>query len=193
MKDRQYFTFLKSYCDIYAHLNDSQKVAFVDAIIAHQMKDAELDEIKFEDTILNIAWAGIKHSLAKAKAQYLNGKKAKTKPTGSQKEAKPKQIRNKKKEIRNKKQEVNINIEEFVPNQVSVNACLKEYPTCNVDELVDDFKDQAKNRKAPFKDLQSGFRNYVRKGWVSPNTKKSLESHSERAKAIMNPLLRVQK
>lgn len=69
----------------------------------------------------------------------------------------------------------NINIDTFVPNAASIDACNSAYPNCNIDLLVDDFKDQALNREKPFKDLQSGFRRYVRKGWVKPTKKNNTE------------------
>lgn len=173
MENRQYFTFLKSYADIYKQLSDDQKVQFIDAIIEHQLGDLDADEVDFGDALLNIAWTGVKPSLSRAKAQYLNGKKAKSKPNGSQSKAKPEQIRNKKKEIRSKNKEV-INkkkedITAFVPNEASKAAVFDLYPNASIDDLVIDFVDQALNRKQPFKDLQSGFRTYVRKGWVKPN------------------------
>ena len=193
MESRQYFTFLKSYCDIYMQLSDAQKVQFIDAIIDQQMNGVDAESIKFDDAMLSIAWSGVKPSLSKSIAQYHNGKQAKTKPTTSQVKANPEQIRNKKKEIRSKNKEIRkTNIDGFYPNQTSLDAVSEIYPSCNVDLLVDDFKDQARNRKSAFKDLDSGFRNYLRKGWISPYQKKSSESHSQRARAILNPLLRVQ-
>ena len=62
------------------------------------------------------------------------------------------------------------NIDTFVPNDASYAAVMSTYPSCNINELAEDFKDQARNRAKPFKDLQSGFRNYVRKGWVKPKS-----------------------
>ena len=120
MEERKYFTFLKSYADIYQQLNNNQKIAFIDAIIEHQLGDLNVDDVDFDDVLLNVAWSGIKHSLGRSKAQYLNGKKpklsqtkAKTKPKLSQIEAKPEQIRNKKKEIRTKNTFIKPTIEEI--------------------------------------------------------------------------------
>ena len=72
------------------------------------------------------------------------------------------------------------NIDTFVPNDASLITVNSVYPNCDVNSLVDNFKDQARNRAKPFKDLQSGFRNYVNKGWVKPATKQKTElSYSE--------------
>jgi hypothetical protein len=197
MQERQYFTFLKSYADIYQQLNDEQKVLFIDAIIDQQMNGVDAESIIFEDAMLNIAWSGVKPSLSKSIAQYHNGKKAKTKPTGSQVEAKPEQIRSKKKEIRNKNKEIRkrivkekTTIDNFYPNETSLKAVEDVYPNCNIDNLVKDFKDQARNRKQPFKDFDAGFRNYLKRGWISPFNEKKQLSHSQMASEMMkNPLL----
>ena len=187
MEDRQYFTFLKSYADIYKQLPSDKKVAFMDAIIAHQLGDLDEEGVDFEDVLLNVAWSGIKHSLAKSKAQYLNGKKpkekkkeAKPKPTRSQPKADTEQIRNKNKEIRNKKYKEKVKkestplqkpketIDDFKPNEASLKAVKDEFGNCDINHLVVTFQDQARNRKESFKDLQAGFRNYIRRGFVTP-------------------------
>jgi len=201
MQERQYFTFLKSYADIYQQLNDDQKVLFIDAIIDQQMNGVDAESIIFDDAMLNIAWSGVKPSLSKSIAQYMNGKKAKTKPTISQIEAKPEQIRSKKKEIRNKNKEIRkrivkekTTIENFYPNETSMNAVDEIYPDCwdkdLLNNLINDFKDQARNRKQPFKDFDAGFRNYLKRGWISPYKEKKQLSHSQMAsEMIKNPLL----
>jgi hypothetical protein len=72
------------------------------------------------------------------------------------------------------------NIDAFAPNDASLHCVNSVYPNCDVNSLVDNFKDQARNRAKPFKDLQSGFRNYVNKGWVKPVSKTNTElSYSE--------------
>lgn len=86
----------------------------------------------------------------------------------------------------NKNNSNNININTFVPNDASIEAVNSVYPNCNINSLIDDFKDQALNRSKPFKDLQSGFRNYVRKGWVKPVEKKE-KSFAQIANDMPNP------
>lgn len=62
-------------------------------------------------------------------------------------------------------------IDDFMPNEASMKAIKDKYPgieaTHNLSTLIDDFKDQAHNRSKPFKDLQAGFRNYLRKGFIA--------------------------
>lgn len=165
------------------------------------MNGVDAESIIFDDAMLNIAWSGVKPSLSKSIAQYNNGKKAKTKPTISQIEAKPEQIRSKKKEIRNKNKEIRkrivkekTTIENFYPNETSLNAVDEIYPDCwdkdLLNNLINDFKDQARNRKQPFKDFDAGFRNYLKRGWISPYKEKKQLSHSQMASEMMkNPLL----
>ena len=87
---------------------------------------------------------------------------------------------------KNKNVNNNNNIDTFVPNDASIEAVNSVYPNCNINSLIDDFKDQALNRSKPFKDLQSGFRNYVRKGWVKPVEKKE-KSFAQIANDMPNP------
>ena len=68
----------------------------------------------------------------------------------------------------------NFEIDNFVPNQASLDR-IKKNPGCeslNPSEfelLVEDFKDRMRERKSSWKDIQSQFRTYVSKGWVTPN------------------------
>jgi hypothetical protein len=111
-----------------------------------------------------------------------NGKKGgrpitqKTQVVNSITQNNPNNLKNKNKSNnKSKSNNKNINIDTFVPNDASIDAVNSVYPNCNINSLIDDFKDQARNRAKPFKDLQSGFRNYVRKGWVKPTQKKNTE------------------
>ena len=187
MEERKYFTFLKSYADIYQQLSNDQKVAFIDAIIEHQLGDSDVDNVAFNDVLLNVAWSGVKHSLARSKAQYLNGKKPKRSQTEANVKPNPsnKEVRSKKKEIRSKNKEVE-SIDTFVPNATSMTVVNSVHPNCDVSSLVDNFKDQARNREKPFKDLQSGFRNYVNKGWVKPIAKQE-KSFAQMANETESP------
>jgi len=61
-------------------------------------------------------------------------------------------------------------IENFYPNEISLQAVRDSYGDVSLHVLniaLQEFKDAASNREKPFKDIQSGFRNYVRKGWLS--------------------------
>ena len=92
--DRSGFTFYKSYSDIYFKLNNEQKVLFIDAILTHQLTTIEVDDFTFDDTLLDIAWTGIKPNLHSNKVKYTNGSKPKAKANNkqdtSEKKAKPK-------------------------------------------------------------------------------------------------------
>lgn len=94
-------------------------------------------------------------------------------------------VRSKEKGVR-KKVSNKLDIDAFVPNDASKAAVRDVYPNASIEDLVIDFIDQAKNRKQPFKDLQSGFRNYVRKGWVKP-TEKAEKSFSQMAMESDSP------
>lgn len=68
----------------------------------------------------------------------------------------------------------NFEIDNFVPNEASLNR-IKKNPGCELlnpselELLVEDFKDRMRERKSSWKDIQSQFRTYVSKGWVTPN------------------------
>ena len=186
--NRTGFTFYQSYYEVYQMLSDEQKVQFTDAILKHQFTDIDAEDVTFTDTLLNVAWVAIKPNLINNRSKFINGSKAKPKRTRSETEAKPKRKANNVNV--NEKDNVNVNVkvkvDAFVPNQASVDAVNTAYPNCSIDDLVIDFIDQATNRKQPFKDLQSGFRNYVRKGWVKPK-EQSTKSFAQMATESESP------
>ena len=118
-----------------------------------------------------------------------NGKKGgrpitqKTQVVNSITQNNPNNLKNKNK---SKKDSKNNNIDTFVPNDASIDAVNSTYPNCDINSLIYDFKDQARNRAKPFKDLQSGFRNYVRKGWVKPIEKQE-KSFAQMANETESP------
>jgi phage replication O-like protein O len=62
-------------------------------------------------------------------------------------------------------------INSFVPDESSCKVVVKKYPTIDVnadvlEDLTDTFKDSMKNRKAPWKDIQATFRNYVKGEYI---------------------------
>ena len=78
-------------------------------------------------------------------------------------------------------------IENFYPNDISLLAVKDSYGNVTDQVLriaVQEFKDAALNRDKPFKDVQSGFRNYVRKGWLSAFTTKPQTHAQMRGKVI---------
>jgi len=69
----------------------------------------------------------------------------------------------------------NIYIGGFSPNETTLKVINEKYPNITdkqLTTLVDTFKDKAKNRQKPLKDLDSGMRYYVREGWVKVPTGK---------------------
>jgi DNA-binding MarR family transcriptional regulator len=59
----------------------------------------------------------------------------------------------------------------FIPTQKTAITFQNKYPLLlkkDYLELLEQFKDQALNRKQPFKDLNAGFRIYLNKGYVEP-------------------------
>lgn len=62
-------------------------------------------------------------------------------------------------------------IEAFNPTQATADAFKKIYPLLEKSdylELVAQFKDQALNRGQQFKDLNAGFRNYIKRKYIAP-------------------------
>ena len=163
------FIVYRSFYDAIKPLSDADQLALLKAIFEFGLnhKETELEALP------SAMFALIKPQLEANHKRWLNGNKGgrptETKPKVNQKKTKAKPNKNV-----NVNDNVNVNknkkdINAFVPNQASIDAVRSVYPNCSVDDLVIDFIDQAKNRKQPFKDLQSGFRNYVRKGWVKPH------------------------
>jgi hypothetical protein len=77
-------------------------------------------------------------------------------------------------------------IEEFFPNETSEQVIRDEYSNATKREvcnLIQDFKDQMTNRTAKWKDIQSCFRNYLRKGYIKINEQKA-ESFSQIKKIV---------
>lgn len=86
----------------------------------------------------------------------------------------------------------NFEIDNFVPNQASLDR-IKKNPGCELlnpselELLVEDFKDRMRERKSSWKDIQSQFRTYVSKGWVTPNKLKkgTVDSKSSIEKQLL--------
>ena len=64
-----------------------------------------------------------------------------------------------------------LSIENFLPNETSLIAVKKKYGSVlqsNVIDAIQEFRDAATNKEGkPYKDLQSAFRNYVRKDYLA--------------------------
>ena len=75
-----------------------------------------------------------------------------------------------------------LSIENFYPNETSLLALKDKWGNISNKDLersVDEFKDMATNRGSPFKDLQSGYRNYVRKGYLKTLDKNKNKTHAQ--------------
>ena len=78
-------------------------------------------------------------------------------------------------------------IGEFYPNKTSLNAVSDIYGSVTDQVLhraVQEFKDAATNRDKPIKDLNAGFRNYVRKGYLSASFTTKPQTHAQMSKQI---------
>ena len=78
-------------------------------------------------------------------------------------------------------------IGDFYPNEISLLAVKDSYGDVSNQVLriaVQEFKDAATNRDKPFKDVQSGFRNYVRKGYLSASFTTKPQTHAQMSKQI---------
>jgi hypothetical protein len=63
-------------------------------------------------------------------------------------------------------------INSFYPNETSTNVLRTKCPKISKRQaldMIEAFKDKMNDRKAPWKDIQSQFRNHVRSGWVRPS------------------------
>ena len=181
MQEKDSFIVYRSFYDSIKPLAATDQLALLKAIFEFGLnhKEVELDDLP------KAMFALIKPQLEANHKRWLNGNKGgrptKIKPKQNQTKTKPKPNKNV-----NVNDNVNVNVNKnnnidgFVPNQASIDAVNSVYPNCDIQSLVSDFKDQARNRAKPFKDLQSGFRNYVRKGWVKPTQKQNTQlSYSE--------------
>lgn len=72
---REQFTFYKSFDDVYFDLSDKQKLDFMETILNVQFLRTRIEDVVFQDKILNIVWKSIKHSLSKSISGYLDSQK----------------------------------------------------------------------------------------------------------------------
>ena len=138
--NRTGFTFYKSYYEIYQQLSDEQKVQFTDAILEHQFTDMDVEDVAFDDAMVNIAWLGIKPNLLNNKAKFLNGSKPKNKPIVSEVEAKPKRSANNENE--NEKDNVNEKENENVNESIAISLPLNDNTDYDITQsLINQYKE----------------------------------------------------
>lgn len=183
MKQKKVINYYASFYEVSKELNQKQFYEFNSAIFSVMFYEQHIDDVSFDDKLLSIAWTSVKHSLqasidgfcSKQKIDYedvLNKGVAKGVNKGVSNKEKEKDNDNDKGKEKDKEKIVKkTSIDDFIPNEASLKAVKDKYPgieaTTNLSVLIDDFKDQAHNRAKPFKDLQAGFRNYLRKGFIS--------------------------
>ena len=186
--NKKVINYYASFFEVSKQLDQKQFYKFNTAIFSVMFYEDHIDNISFDDKLLSIAWLSIKHSLRASIDGFCSKNQIDYEDTLSKGVTKglDKGLTNnvnekeKGKDKEKEKEKGNNNIDAFAPNNASLHCVNSVYPNCDVDSLVDNFKDQARNRAKPFKDLQSGFRNYVNKGWVKPVSKTNTElSYSE--------------
>ena len=184
--NKKVINYYASFFEVSKQLDQKQFYKFNTAIFSVMFYEEHIDNISFDDKLLSIAWLSIKHSLRASIDGFCSKNQINYEDTLSKGVTKgldkglTNNVNEKEKEKDKEKEKGNNNIDAFAPNNASLHCVNSVYPNCDVNSLVDNFKDQARNRAKPFKDLQSGFRNYVNKGWVKPVSKTNTElSYSE--------------
>ena len=87
-----------------------------------------------------------------------------------------------------------LSIENFLPNETSLLSIKDKWGNISnkaLERSVDEFKDMATNRGNPFKDLQSGYRNYVRKGYLKTLDKIKNKTHGAIRKQVNGKVLQM--
>jgi len=192
--NKKVINYYASFYDVSKELNPKQFYEFNHAIFSVMFYERHIDDISFDDKLLSIAWMSIKHSLKASIDGFCSKQNIDYDTTltkGVSKGVSKTLTNNVKEKDKGKDKEKenkngNGNIEAFMPNATSMTVVNSVHPNCDVSSLVDNFKDQARNREKPFKDLQSGFRNYVNKGWVKPIAKQE-KSFAQMANETESP------
>jgi hypothetical protein len=73
--DKKAFNFYKSYYDLYQELNEKQKIKFMDELLSVQFFIKHIDSVIFEDQLLKVVWASIKHSITAQISGYCSKNK----------------------------------------------------------------------------------------------------------------------
>lgn len=140
--------------------------------------------------IVNIAFTPFKHQFIRDYEKYVNTCKRRAEAGskgGKQKVANASKSKQKVANVADSKSKSKNDINKFIPNDASKDAVRDKYPNITQKQamsLIDDFKDQAKNRTKPFKDLQSGFRNYLRRGFIKIEDETKVESFTQIKKMV---------
>ena len=72
---RSQYTFYKSFDDIMDDLTDTQLAKYIRTINDVQFLRVKIEDVKFEDALLNIVWKSQLHSIKKSIDGYLESQK----------------------------------------------------------------------------------------------------------------------
>jgi len=76
MSDRKAFNFYLSHWEQIKKLDDKQKLQLFNSICEVQFLEKHIDDISFIDTLTDIVWTGIKHSLNTSLSGFINKRKS---------------------------------------------------------------------------------------------------------------------
>jgi len=193
--NKKVINYYASFYEVSKQLDQKQFYKFNNAIFSVMFYEEHIDNITFKDKLLSIAWLSIKHSLrasidgfcSKNKLDYdttLSKGLSKGDSKGLTNNEKDNDNDNVKGNEKDKK-----SITNFYPNKSGLELINKHYPeVIDIQPLIDDFIEKAINREKPFKDLNMGFRNYLKNGYITPYTDIKQQSHSQRAKQLANQM-----
>jgi uncharacterized phage protein (TIGR02220 family) len=72
---RNQFTFYKSFDDVIEDMNDKQIAEYVKTMLDVQFLRIKIDDVKFEDKVLNMVWKSQRHSIQTSIKGYLDSQK----------------------------------------------------------------------------------------------------------------------
>ena len=177
------FIVYRSFYEATKPLSDEDKLALFDAIFEFGLNHKESDLAALPKAMFSL----MKPILEANHKRWLNGKKGgrprqeepkdnlditEQEPNHNQEITKAEANKDKDKDKykdKDKKESTKEKIERFEPNATSL-AVVDQmgFHLAQLPSMIQSFKDQMYNRTAKFKDLQSCWRNYLRKGYVKP-------------------------
>ena len=193
METKDSFIFYRSFFEAASALPDTERLHLMDAICEFGLNHKQLEL----DALSKAMFCLIKPQLEANHKRWVNGNKGgRPKASEDVKETKRKPKENQKKTKAEPNKNVNVNdnvnkneknIDFFTPNEASIRTIKAEFPELmDYTSLVDDFKDKIANRQSkPLKDLQAGFRNYLKRGWISPYSETKQISHAKKAQQMV--------
>jgi hypothetical protein len=184
MQDKDTFIVYRSFYEATKPLSDQEKLALYEAIFEYGLNHQETKLEPLPQAMFSL----MKPILEANHKRWLNGNKGgrpkQDKPKDNQEITKDKPKDNQEitkveaNKDKDKDKDVNKDIKEkgkkekienFEPNPTSL-AVMDEmgFSLSQLPSMIQSFRDQMINRSKPFKDIQSCWRNYLRKGYVKP-------------------------